>query len=303
MPNPNYTLFVLVPRAGLWDRLNRLWSATDWRERFHRLARLEDPMYTDTRLEGVLWRPQFFQLINQPLEEAQVQRMVQAVEAGASRLYDHGGLGFAQIRIGQHDPARQQEEQLLFDLGIDSGTLQGAQRGWQQPDECLLTVRWPTGSRGLVRSHSALRTLLAVAMELLDPSFAFSCPLESSGGFDDGRTYRAPWSFRWTSMLYGAQLSREIGVERLRATPSFRVLELQGPMFWISGPSGLGDERFYLEAGDFMAKPYEAHGGSDGTLVRQEFYYAEERWMRVFDTLERDHQRSVVKHLGLIDRL
>lgn len=145
---------------------------------------------------------------------------------------------------------------------------------------------------------SSLKTfLLAYTFQKIAPHFAFSERhdhfIDTLNGTEKYRHLELhqlrsqPWSYYWHSMVYGPELANTIGVDHLRATPAFSLIELEGPLFWISDTYGVGKENFYTYA--------------EGNLnEKQSPKLVDSRLKELLANQQKEHEEKVSKHLRLI---
>lgn len=276
-------LLVIVPRQGLWDRLQPLMDEATVREA---LTRVEHAHFSPwcNRNEQFTWKPGFFSLINDPWPIDRVERSIREIKAGADftrREYESFN-----IRVGAEDPRYRSNEQLYLDLHFSKRTLNFD--AWQRPDQCIFEIVFPTEGHRYVQDHIVIRPLLGAVLELLQPDFAFSASDLAYDWYRD-RGYCPPWEEYWETMVFGPALVAGIGLERLQATPAFRLIELEGPLIWISSPAGIGDENFGQHVGELL---------SETGCIDHPVYT--DRTMRDLHTRAwKEHKRAVIEHLGL----
>lgn len=145
---------------------------------------------------------------------------------------------------------------------------------------------------------SSLKTfLLADTFQRLTPYFAFSERyehfFETLIGAEvyphlDGNQLRSrPWSYYWHSVVYGPELTQAIGIDYLRATPAFSLIELEGPLFWISDTFGVGKENFYTYA--------------EGNLSNTNHpRFVDSRFEELLKVKQKEHEDNVSRYLHLL---
>jgi hypothetical protein len=145
---------------------------------------------------------------------------------------------------------------------------------------------------------SSLKTfLLADTFQRLTPYFAFSerydhffetlIGAEVYPHLDVSQLRSRPWSYYWHSVVYGSELTQAIGIDYLRATPAFSLIELDGPLFWISDTYGVGKENFYTYAEGNLS--FTNHPG-----------FVDSRLKKLLKMKQKEHEENVSSHLHLL---
>ena len=164
-------------------------------------------------------------------------------------------------------------------------------RDWQAGDsdtfELLILLR---GNSDVVQDNNYVRPMLGFVLEKLQPRFAMSYTDTFLDYFMPKPVqHDKPWLYYWQTMVYGPELVNDFGLDFLRKTPAFRLIELEGPLIWISSPSGIGNERF-------STHPIKVESNLEGYSV---YNYEDPALKRLFEETLQRHRSEVVDYLSL----
>jgi hypothetical protein len=265
---------MIVERATLREKLEKLIHLPDLQQRLRRIEAALDSSSSNERFERLRWSHTYhFGSFGTPKYKSE-DDFFAAVEAGDT-IRD----GDVTLSIGESDDRFLANEQLYFELGFRS---QGREGRWLLPDQLEVRFYPPTRGREGQQDQNAIRPVLGLVLEVLHPIFAFSY-IDNSSLADKlltANSYSPPWQYYWDTLVYGSELTAELSLEHLRATPAFRNIELQGPVVWLSSPRGMNDEAFCYH-------PTLTMTYGDGALLK------------LFQKACEEHKGRVVEHLGL----
>jgi hypothetical protein len=243
---------LIINREGLTDKLEQLSTCPDWSERLRRIEGLLGSHSYGERQERMKWQTtfrkwliadislieknEFYQILNSPEDSPE-----------NARLSRHLRL---EMQFGQVDNRYPQSEQLFFTLHFSHLHWQTI---WLKPHQYLVRFELPTRGMTVQPSQNAARPLIGLALEILQPIFGFAYPDNNYivERMHQAKVYDPPWNYYWHTIVFGAELTQQIGVEKLRSLTAFRTIELGELMFWLSSPKGLGDESFYYQVSPF----------------------------------------------------
>lgn len=274
---------VLLPKADLWARIQRLVHPTNLADLMQKHAQLHWFSSGD-RLERLVWQPLTDPLAQKPVDKKELGELCRAIEGGVTPP----SIASIRMRLGHYDEFYRSNEQLFVDLVLSPADSINRQT-WCKPDQFLLTLWLPTGNIRGQQDQNCIRPLLGLVFELLQPTFAFSCNENSYDEFY-GKPYQAPWEFYWDTMVFGPSLVKQLSLEHLRATPAFRMVELEGPMIWISDVSGIGDESF---------DTHYAHLYHSSNKESISLNYGDNSLFALKNFMSRAHRQAVINHLTL----
>lgn len=273
------TLRLIMNCEKLLDSLEQLIYCSDWSER---LVRIEDQLGSVSygeRLERLKWTTTIEKWDVATQSYVNPEQFF-AILAGGPRILSRNTR--LELQIGLPDNRLPQNEQLFFKLLFENNPWHDV---WLEQTQCLIGLELPTRGVTTQSNQNVVRPLLALALEILRPFFGFA--YRDNNIFVEriieNKIYKAPWQYYWDSIVYGPALSEEVGADRLRALTAFRIIELQGPVFWISSPKGLGDEAFFWHTSTSNIK------------------FGDSSLQKVFQEAVEVHKSTIIRELNLRD--
>lgn len=284
-----YVIEIQLPRKGLWERFQNLLQPTNLDDIYRRNATRLEYTPKDSLADYMAWKVIIsdvgdFEAKN-PFGESVLKSVCDEIEAGT---YSPPSL-WLNVRLGQHEGYLEDREQLYVDLVIHPRYLQKPL--WCDSEYCLISMYLPTRNTSMRnQDRNFIRPLLGMVFELLNPTFAFSRNENTEHGYFELTPPRPIWQFYAETMVFGSNLVEQIGLDHLRKTPAFRLVELEGSMIWISSVRGMGDESFATH----YATIHRESKNRTQTIMATDNNLA-----KLMGLVSSAHTQAVIEHLSL----
>jgi hypothetical protein len=283
-----YVIEMLLPRRGLWERFQHLLHPTNLDTTHSRNVKRLQLTSRDNITDYMIWKVTISDVGDIDyigLDESILKNVCDEIETGTYSLSSPR----LNVRLGQHEKYLRDSEQMYVDLVIHPSYLR--KPVWCDSEHCLISMYLPTRNTSMRnQDRNFIRPLLGMVFELLNPTFAFSRNENTEHSEFQLTPPRPIWQFYAPTMVFGSDLVQQIGLEHLRKTPSFRLVELDGPMIWISNVGGMGDE-------DFSTHRAIIHRESENRT--QEISATDMSLSKLGNFMARAHYHAVTEHLGL----